>query len=135
LINSKQAHLQYYKEPLQIPYPPGFAGKKTKEDVAEIFISSQPRLLTVDEIKVVEEFLTKLPYRQHLVVTGMVEIEKNDPLLLCSHTQLDQIETEHSLRKTRYSSKSVERSIYERVLIIRELGFNANANLSLPFVR
>lgn len=135
MIVSKQVYLQYHKEPLQVPYPPGFAGAKTKEDVEAIFINSQPRLLTIDEIKVVEEFLTKLPYRQQLVVTGMVSVQKDDPLFECSHTQLDEIEREHSLPNTRYSSKYGERSTYDRVLIIRELGFNANANLSLPFGR
>lgn len=131
----KQVYLQYHKEPLQIPYPPGFTGEKTKEDVTEIYVNSQPRLLTVDEIKVVEEFLRKLPYRQQLVVTGMVNTGKDDPLLNLSHEQLDDIELRHSLPKTRYISKFVERSIYTRVLILRESGFNANANLSLPFGR
>lgn len=129
---SKQVHLQYAKEPLQIPYPPNFAGAKTKDDVGEIFISSQPRLLTSDEIEVVESYISKLPYRQQLVLTGLVMIDQNDPLLEYDHSQLDELEKQHSVSNTRYVPGSGERSPHERVLILRELGISSNAIFSIP---
>jgi len=106
-------------ESLQIPYPSGFKGEKSDPRATEIRLNHSFRLLTVDEVAVAEDFLKTLPYSQSLS-TGAHFIDPNDPLLSSSHDHLDQIEADQKMTNTRSSPNGGERSVRERVLIIRE---------------
>jgi hypothetical protein len=123
----RQVRLSSPREPLQIRIPPNFTGEKSSEGSdGEIYISNQPTFLTPDEITLVEEYLAKLPYRQTLAYTGCVLIDKEDPLLSYTLAQLDDLERKHGLPSTRNVPKKGERSLYERVHMIRENGFVQN---------
>lgn len=120
----KQAHLKSGSESLQIPYPPDFKGAKSMDDEdTEIHINSLPRLLTEDEITLVESYLTILPYPQVLLFTGAIFLDPSDPLVSLDNTELDRLEDEELLPSTKYSKDGGTRQPYERVLILRESGY------------
>ena len=126
-----EVHLQRAKEPLQVPYPRNYQGLKSgKDSDKEIHISCQPRYLHQDEIEVVEAFLAKLPYPQALIKTGAVMIG-DDPLLGATHDELDELEANANLSNTRYVKTGGERTITERVLIIRERGYFGSSSKML----
>lgn len=106
-------------ESLQIPYPSGYKGSKVDLRATEIRLNHNFRLLTADEVAVAEAFLGSLPYSQTLL-KGAYFIDPNDPLLAVTHDELDRIERQQKLSNTRRSPNGGERSIRERVLIIRE---------------
>jgi hypothetical protein len=119
----KQVRLKNATETLQIPYPKGFEGEKSgSEEDAEFHLSIEPRFLTVSEIEVAQEFIKRLPYPQSIVMTGCVLIEPDDPLLMKSHNEIDLIEKSNGMSNTRRVNNG-ERSVLERVLILRERGF------------
>ncbi len=123
-------------EPLQIPYPKDFKGARRHPELSEeIFIGpGQFTDLTLDEIKVVEDFLPKLPYPQSLVFgTDLGVLQEDDPLLKMSQEQLDKLERKEKLTSSRSSPNGGERTILERVIAIRvDGGYDGNGRLSLP---
>lgn len=120
----KQAKLRNGSESLQIPYPPDFKGAKSLDaDDSEIHINSLPRLLTEDEIVIVEDYLKSLPYPQSLLFTGAIFLDPGDPLVAMDNTDLDRLEEEELLSSTKYSKDGGIRLPYERVLILRESGY------------
>lgn len=127
----KQAALKYSREPLQIAYPSDYVGEKSIPNEDEIFISTQPRMLTIDEIELIENFLTKLPYTQSLYFTGLVLIDPGDSLLKASHDDLDLVEKNAQLSNTRLAPGGGTRSVMERVLLIREAGYYGNGKIAI----
>jgi hypothetical protein len=132
-----QAHLRFGREPLQIPYPEDFEGDKydggnTDFDDAEIYISTEPRFFTPDEIEVVQEYLKTLLYSQELIETGCIMIDEDDPLLEFDHDQLDALEQDQSLPQTRKPIGGGTRQLFERVLLIREYGYRGTGFKGLP---
>lgn len=124
-----QCKLQRPVEPLQIPYPKDWNKPKSVEpDDPSIHISTVPRFLNEYEVALVKEFCQKLSYSQNLVLTGAKLVDRNDPLLNFDHDQLDQIERFVNLPNTRRANGG-ERQTYERVLIIRERGYEGSGNL------
>ena len=119
-----QVSLQYGREPLQIPVPADFTGERSSEE-SEIFLSTLPCVLTQDEIKLAETHLKALPYKQSLVF-GAVFLDENDPLLQHDHAKLNEIEKHANHANTEFVQGGGRRSIYERVLLIRERGYQAN---------
>lgn len=118
-----EAHLQYPRENLQIPYPQGFQSRSKTNPLDEnIIAGAEPRFYSAPEIEVVEKFLPNLPYAQSLIKTGAVLIG-DDALLGYSHDQLDEIESAQDLPNTRLTGTAAERAIRERVFIIREQGY------------
>ncbi|NJR25775.1 MAG: hypothetical protein HC786_28480 [Richelia sp. CSU_2_1] len=117
----RQAALAHPVEPLQIPYPRGFAGeRRDPEKSEEIFIGTEMTELTPDEISVVETFLKKLPYPQSLVFgTDINVLHEDDPLLVMTQEQLDALERREKLAPSRQSPQGGERTILERAIIIR----------------
>lgn len=125
----KQVALKSQREPLQIAYPHGFTGaKSTHPEEEEFFLSTEPRFLTLDEIQLAQRFIARLSYRQELVFTGAVLVDPNDPLLEASHEQINQIEAEANLANTEMAPGGGQRSIRERVYILRERGFLGSGN-------
>jgi hypothetical protein len=123
-------------EPLQIPYPKDFKGDRRYPELSEeIFISSgQMSDLTLDEIKVVENYLKKLPYPQELIFgTDLGVLQEDDPLLKMTQDQLDKLEQQEGLSSSRSSPNGGDRTIFERVIGIRVDGnYDGNGMLSLP---
>lgn len=125
----KQVALRFQREPLQIPYPPGFQGaKSTHPEEEEFFLSTEPRFLTLDEIQITQAFLSRLGYRQELTFTGAVLVDPNDPLLQASHEQINQIEAEARQPSTEMAPGGGRRGVRERVYILRERGFLGSGN-------
>lgn len=121
----KQVYLKSNKEALQISYPLGFEGEKSLDpDDTEIHLNSAPRWLTGDEVAIVKDYLKSLPYLQELLFTGAVLIDESDPLLTLSLEQLDEMEATENLPSTKYSLDGGVRQLGERVLIIRESGYD-----------
>lgn len=135
----KQVYLQNAHEPLQIPYPPNYSGEKTKvdedSDDQEFHVSTEPRFLTQDEIDLVNDFLKRSVYPQKLLLTGCVMIDPDDPLLDVDHDKLDKVEADQGLPNSRKHPNGGTRQIYERVLLIRERGYEGNGLKSLPLAR
>ena len=121
--------LKYGHEPLQVQVPDSFEGDRSSID-DEIYLETVPKLLTNDEIVLCEAMIKTLPYKQSLI-RGAVFYGDNDPLLECDHDQLDAIEVQNSLTASRSVSNGGTRSLYERVLIIREQGYIASGKLEL----
>ena len=133
----KQANLRFCREPLQIPYPKNFDGDKYdggNEDFedGEFYISTEPRFFSLDEIKVIQDYLKTLPYSQELVETGCIRIDEDDPLMDFDHDQLDALEKEQSLPPSRKPINGGTRQLFERVLIIREAGYEGTGFKGLP---
>ena len=126
----KQVALSKSYEPLQIPIPRGFKGERTDPSATEFYITTTYTVLSIDEIAVVQEFLKKLPYQQSLSF-GALLIDPNDPLLKSSHEDLDQIEARSGMVSSRNAPRGGNRSIVERVLQIRELGYVGNGHKAL----
>ena len=133
----KQAKLRFPREPLQIRYPENFEGDKYdggNEDFedSELYISSEPRFFSLDEIKLIREYLKTLSYSQDLVETGCVRIDEDDPLIGFDHDQLDALEKEQSLPSSRKPINGGTRQLFERVLLIREAGYEGTGFKGLP---
>ena len=131
----RQTALARPVEPLQIPYPKGFKGDRRHPELSEeIFISTEMTDLTLDEIAVVEEFIKKLPYAQHLVFgTDLGVLQEDDPLLKMTQNQLDKLERQEGFAPSRNSPNGGDRTIFERVVIIRVDGeYDGNGMPSLP---
>lgn len=128
----RQVYLTLSKEPLQINYPAGFKGAKSVDiDDPGFHISTHPRFLTDDEIEIAQSYILKLPYRQILGFTGCVLISPNDPLLQFDQARLDKLEQDNKLPNSRYAATGGERSLKERVLLIRENGYTGTGSKSL----
>lgn len=129
MVVLKQCKLQRPVEPLQIPYPSDWSNPKTVDpDDTAIHLSTIPRFLNEYEIELVQAFCKELPYSQNLALTGAKLLDRNDPLLGFDHDQLDRIEKFVNLPNTRRTNGG-ERQTYERVLIIRERGYEGSGNL------
>lgn len=126
----RQARLTKSFEPLQIPYPSGFTGQKSRSGATEIMVGPQMATYTADEIKVIEDYLAKLPYPQALAF-GTVFTDANDPLLKMTHDAIDAIEQSISAPSTRKSPGGGERQVRERVYILRENGYYGNGGTAL----
>lgn len=88
--------------------------------------------MTLDEIDLVAKYLLdfnkgQFGKSQALVYTSAVLIDADDLLLKATHAELNQIEKVNGLKNSQYSIAGGQRSIYERVLIIREQGCLVNA--------
>lgn len=127
----RQVRLLNPVEPLQIPYPENFQGEKTDVDEEEFFLTTMPRKLSDEEIDLAKEYIDRLPYRQSLVYTGAVFLDESDSLLNKSHDQLDEIERRNHLSNTRYSPRGGSRSILQRVVKIRQTGYEGNGAYAL----
>lgn len=130
----RQTALARPVEPLQIPYPKGFKGDRRHPELSEeIFISSEFADLTLDEIKVVEDFLKKLPYSQSLIFgADLGVLQEDDPLLNMTSDQLDKLEQREGFAPSRISPNGGERTIFERVVQIRVDGnYDGNGMRSL----
>lgn len=120
----KQVQLKFGRESLTIPYPQGFRGRKSgspQDD--EFMLSMMPRTLTDDEIALAEKFISTLTYKQQLAYTDCVFLEPGDPLLTMTHEELDRLEEDNGLDNTSASPGGGQRSILERVLLIRHAGY------------
>jgi hypothetical protein len=117
----KQIALSRNVEPLQIIVPENFQGDRSSEE-SQLMLTTQFHAFTLDEIELIQQFLTTLPYVQTLSM-GAVMLGEDDPLLSTSHEFLDGLETRESLPKTRFVKGGGEHSIMARVLLIRESGF------------
>lgn len=128
----KQIHLKFGREPLNIPYPPGFKGQKSGNYQDEEFILSvMPRSLTDDEIALAEKFIKTLPYQQQIVHTGCLFLDEQEPLMNLTHEELDRLEEENALENSSLSPGRGQRSILERVLTIRHAGYEGSGRLAL----
>jgi hypothetical protein len=111
---------------LFIRYPADYKGERSSDSQDdEFYLSDKPRYLTAGELTLAEKEVAKM--KQTLVFTGAVLIDPADPLLNYSHDQLDAIERDNSFPCSRKSPAGGTRSIYERVLILRERGYESNA--------
>lgn len=111
---------------LFVPYPPGYKGDRTDGSQEDSFyISDQSRYLNPEEIELAQKAAKAQGHI--LVFSGAVLIAENDPLLQFDHNQLDAVEAEAKLPNTRKALAGGTRSLYERVLIIRERGYESNA--------
>ncbi|MEG3880604.1 hypothetical protein QT972_24900 [Microcoleus sp. herbarium7] len=132
----RQTSLARPVEPLQIPYPKNFKGARRHPELSEeIFIGpGQFTDLTLDEIRVVEDFLPKLPYEQFLIFgTDLGVLQEGDPLLEMTQEQLDKLEKQENLPSSRTSPNGGDRTIFERVLAIRVDGeYDGNGMVALP---
>lgn len=133
----KQAHLRIGREPLQIRYPEDFDGEKYDGgnldfDDSEFHVSTEPRFFSLAEIEIIREYLKSLPYSQDLVLTGCTMIDEEDPLLELDHEQLDTLEKDQLLRSTRKPVGGGTRQLFERVLLIREAGYEGTGFKGLP---
>jgi hypothetical protein len=122
--------LRYGREPLQVPIPEDFQGERGDPDAPDLWITTQPGLFTLDEQQVIEAYLPTLPYSQ-VLVKGAIMIDSDDPLLELDHEGLSKVEAENGLQITEFAPGSGRRTLYERVLIIREQGFLGNGKLML----
>lgn len=130
----KQVHLKAAKEPLQIRYPEGYEGEKSADedqDDGEFFITTEPRFLCEDEINLVREYVKTLSYSQELMFTGCTMIDPDDTLLDFDHDQLDALEETQGLPSTRKPPGGGTRQAFERVLLIREKGYEGTGFKSL----
>jgi hypothetical protein len=125
----QQVGLTRSAEPLQIPIPPGFEGMRSTEQ-DQIMLTTQFHPYTLDEIALIEKYLTTLPYVQTLS-KGAVMLDEDDPLLEADHEFLDALETRESLPKSRFAKGGGEYSIMNRVLLIRESGFTGSGKPAL----
>jgi hypothetical protein len=122
--------LKYGHEPLQVHVPENFEGLRSSED-DELYVEVQMKAFTLDELALIQSAIDSLSYPQALV-KGAVIVDEDDPLISADHQFLDALELREGLRNSRMCSGGGERSIYERVLIIRESGFAGNGNAELP---
>lgn len=121
-------------EPLQIPYPDGYEGAKSVgKDDSEFYLSTLPRWVTPEELELANQYVSRLPYPQSVKRMGPVLIDENDPLLSCDHDALDQAEISAQAPNTRNAPGGGTRSIYERVLLLRETGYMGGSSKVLPF--
>lgn len=127
----KEVHLSQGSS-LQISYPTAWEGEKSgDEEDSQFFISTQPKLLTSDEIELVAKYLKTTLTNQKLVFTGFVQIDPEDPLLEATNEELDRLETEKGFLASRYASGGGNLPILTRVLRIREQGYEGDKFLSL----
>lgn len=128
----KQVALRHRREPLQIQYPPDFTGEKSEDSIddSEFYISNQYRILTLDEIKLVEEHFKQLPYKQELNF-GATLIDPEDAMLAYSHEDISTVEQAIGLPDSQNAPGGGQRSILDRVLLIRESGYYANGKKAL----
>ena len=136
----KQAQLRIGREPLQIRYPEDFQGDKYDGgnldfDDNEFYVSTEPRFFSSDEIEIIREYLKDLPYPQDLVLTGCTMIDEEDPLLDLDHEQLDALEKDQLLPLTRKPIGGGTRQLFERVLLIREVGYEGTGFKGLSGVK
>lgn len=130
----EQVHLRTSREPLQIRYPDGYQGEKSADEDGEddeFYVSTEPRFLCQDEIKLVREFIKTLSYSQELVLTGCTMIDPDDTLLGFDHDQLDALEKSQGMPSTRKPPGGGTRQTFERVLLIREKGYRGTGFKSL----
>ena len=125
----KQVKLSSPIENLEIYVPPSFAGKRSKG--GDIYIGMQPIFLTPDEIEFVENYIDQLPYDQSLIYTGYITVDSEDPLFSYTSAQLDELERDNGLPSTRDLPGGGQRSLYERVLLIRESGFVSGDSINV----
>lgn len=118
----RQVKLKNAKQPLHIPYPTGYKGPKSSGEEKAFFLNTLPRFLYDEEITIAKDYVAKLPYPQSVISTGCILIG-NDPLLQFTQDELDNLEKENNLAATRQVPSGGERSLYERVLLIRETGY------------
>jgi len=126
------AFLKTGREPLQVSIPEDFQGDRSSEE-KEIFLGTEPLMLTDDEIALCRTFCKTLPYKQD-VVTAAVFLDEDDPLLSADHQKLNRIEKEAGLPNTEFASLGGQRSTYERVLLIREGGYLGQGSKQLQGV-
>lgn len=118
----REVTLKKGREPLQIPVPKHFEGRRSSDDdTIFVYPIAPPVILTMDEIALVETFVGTLPYSQGLAFGGTM-IDADDPLLHADHDRLDEVEAAAGLTNTRRVIGGGERSERERLLIIREAG-------------
>lgn len=128
----KQVQLRSNQEPLQIPYPPDFDGEKSgEEEDEEFFLDTIPRFLTKDECDLAKNYIATLHYPQDLVYTGCTLIDPDDPLLNFSQEQLDELEKNAQLSSTSEASGGGRLTIQQRVLLIRENGYEGDGKKAL----
>jgi hypothetical protein len=127
----KEAALAKPVEPLQIVVPSDFIGLRSNPDATQLYITTEFHTYTPDEIDLIQEYLTKLPYPQSLRV-GAIFLDTDDPLLEMDHGQLDDLEAKVRLPNTRKAPSGGDRGTYERVLILREHGYLGTGANALP---
>ena len=129
----KQVCLKYGFEPLQIPYPEGYRGRRSNSENqdAEFHLSSRPRFLYTDEIELAEAYVKKLPYSQQVTYTGAV-LHDSDPLLeATTHEAIDKIESTNGMPSSRNISGSGQRNLADRISIVRERGYLGNGSQAI----
>lgn len=129
-MSRQEAALAKAVEPLQIPYPRNFSGEKTKPDATQLYISTEFAIFTVDELEVIGQFLTKLPYPQSLKL-GASFLAEDDPLLSVDQDELDAIEAREGIPNSRTAPGGGERAARERVIILRESGYAGSGTKAL----
>lgn len=105
---------------ISVTYPPGFRGDRTisREDGNRFIATPSPTILSDDEITLLEAELQKLSNQIKLMFTSNV-IVGDDPLYNASHEQIDRIEAENGYPSSRKDPKGRQRTIQNRVLILR----------------
>lgn len=127
---SQEAALTKAVEPLQIPFPRNFSGQKTKPDATQLYISTEFAAFTLDELEVISQFLTRLPYAQSLKL-GALFLEADDPLLEFDHDRLDELEAREGIPSSRTAPGGGERTARERVIVLREEGYAGSGTKAL----
>lgn len=111
--------------PLSVVYPDGFQGRKSGgTENTSFFVGTTPVALTEPEIVLAQKTIEKMQkdgVAQSLLFTGTVLIDKDDPLIKATHSQLTDYEVEKRLPLTETLENGTKvSSPYERLLRIRE---------------
>lgn len=129
-MSCQEAALTKAVEPLQIPFPRNFSGQKTNPDATQLYVSTEFAVYTLDELGVISQFLPKLPYAQTLKF-GASFLDAADPLLEFDQDRLDALEERESMPNSRTAPGGGERSLRERVIILREQGYAGSGTKAL----
>ena len=121
-----EAHLAEPRESLQVPVPESFRGRRRDNEDESLHVTTQPAYYTADEISLIEGHILKLRYTQSLVLTGS-KLIGNDPLLEASVKQIGEIEKAIGSGSTKILDDGSDRPLLDRVLILRENGFEGSA--------
>jgi len=126
----KQAYLSVGPS-RQVSYPPDYEGEKSGDEDDESFsISTQPRFLTSDELKLAEAYVSSIPDAQRLLYTGAVLVDPEDSLLNASLDDLKKIINRENL-KIPVEADGGTLPVQAVVLAIREAGYQGNGKQAI----
>lgn len=119
-----EAKLREAVEPLQIDYPVNYTGMKSNPGAAAIFIGTTPAYYYESELEIVAIAVASIgTYAQGVIKTGAVRTF-DDPLSeVTNHDIIDGIEIGNNLPLTRSLADGTDRSIRDRIALVREHGY------------